>query len=285
MDSTTVIGNQRHQRLSNCGASVIPVFAPTILPSGGAIAIDADTDAWVAAVVGAGGSVSAGRKTTVNTLIAGLKTDGVWSKLDRLWLLAAENSQSALIDLKALATATAVASPTFSTDHGYTFNGSTNYLTQTFTPSTGGGNFTLNSNHLGVWCYGSPTTGGSPIGSGDGATQDRIASYSGSWIYFTNDAGGYAGAIGAGWAVATRTASNARAMYLNGSASGSDALASDASNVSQPQWIGAVNGSGFIYDPCSVQISAASIGGGLNSTNNTNLYDRLRTYMTAVGVP
>jgi hypothetical protein len=73
-------------------------------------------EVWAAAVVAAGGSVSgtltSGRKKLINDLIMGLMADGVWSKLDRLWLFAAENSQSALIDIKGAVSATAVNTPT-----------------------------------------------------------------------------------------------------------------------------------------------------------------------------
>ena len=62
--------------------------------------------------------VSSTRRTLVDALIRGLKTDGVWSKLDRLWLFAAENATSALVDVKEGRLATAVSSPTFTTDRG-----------------------------------------------------------------------------------------------------------------------------------------------------------------------
>ena len=67
--------------------------------------------------------MSAGRQTVVDTLIKGLKTNGIWAKLDSMWVFAAENSQSALIDLKALVTGTATTSPTFTADYGYTGDG------------------------------------------------------------------------------------------------------------------------------------------------------------------
>jgi hypothetical protein len=60
------------------------------------VPLDQATIDWIAAVVTAGGTVSTPRGIVVNTFILGLMTDGIWSKLDRLWLLAAENSQSAL---------------------------------------------------------------------------------------------------------------------------------------------------------------------------------------------
>src|SRR5215204_6883067 len=110
---------------------------------------EAETTAWAAAVVTAGGTVSAPRKTLINTMIAGLKTDGVWALLDRLWVLAAENSQSALIDLKGLDTGvpsvgSGAVMPVFVADRGYTFNAQ-NHIDTTWVPSTDGVNFTQDS--------------------------------------------------------------------------------------------------------------------------------------------
>ena len=45
-------------------------------------------------------------KKLVNDLIVGLKTDGVWTKLDRLWIFAAENAKSSIIDMVGLASST-----------------------------------------------------------------------------------------------------------------------------------------------------------------------------------
>ena len=98
-------------------------FSVAVMTPAAAGGDEAETTAWVAEVVSNGGTVSAGRQTIVNDLIAGLKADGVWIKLDRLWLFAAEDQPSALTDLVGLTLATAVNSPTFTADEGYTSNG------------------------------------------------------------------------------------------------------------------------------------------------------------------
>ena len=120
-------------------------------PSATSAGLDSDTTAWISAVTTAGGSVSSGRQTTVNNLIVGLKSDGVWTKLDRLWLFAGENTESALIDLVARSSATAVNSPTFTTDRGYVSDGTTSYINTGYNASTQGVNFTLNSSHVALW--------------------------------------------------------------------------------------------------------------------------------------
>jgi hypothetical protein len=70
-----------------------------------------------------GGALSNSELRLVSNLIRGLKTDGVWSSLDRLWLFAAENSTQALTDLVARSSATATNSPTFTANQGFAGNG------------------------------------------------------------------------------------------------------------------------------------------------------------------
>jgi hypothetical protein len=117
----------------------------------------------------------------------------------------------------------------------------------------------------------------------------EIAYYSGQWQITTgpNDVQTVAG-TGAtnpvGLATLTRTASNARAFYYNGSSQWTNTAAS-AGVPAQNIFVGGISYLGGLVHPTTGQYAAASIGGGLNATDNTNLYNRLRTYMTAVGVP
>src|SRR5262245_42144212 len=70
----------------------MPIFAcrgPLLIPTGGGL--EAETTAWVNAVVADGGSVSGLQQTRVNNLIAGLKTDCLFTVLDRLWLYGGES--------------------------------------------------------------------------------------------------------------------------------------------------------------------------------------------------
>src|SRR5262245_65846702 len=96
---------------------------------------DADVTAWVAAVATNGGSVSSTRQGLITTCVQGLKADGIWTKLDRWWVEAAEDQPSGLTDWKALDLATTVNSPTFTVDRGFTGNGSTSYIDSTYNPN------------------------------------------------------------------------------------------------------------------------------------------------------
>jgi len=247
---------------------------PVVYVGAAAPAFDPATVAWAAAVVAAGGTVSAGRKTVVDTLITGLKTDGIWAKLDRLWLFAAENSQSALVDMVAQKPANPIASPPFTVDRGYTCNGTAG-VGSGFNPSTDGVNFTLNTAHTSLW---SLTSGQSTQYTALSGQTNMFTRYSDDNLYvrINNNAGGNAAnADGSGFFLGVRTAASGAGCimgYRNGSVLVNDATGTAALDAAP--WI--VN---------DRQIASASVGGTMNGTDSTKFYNRMRTYMTAVGVP
>ena len=242
--------------------------------------VDTATTAWVNAVVAAGGTVSGGRQTAVDNLIVGLKADGLFggSKLGGLWLHRAENTQSALIDLVALAVATPVNSPVFTVDAGYAFNGSNSYLDLGSPPA----NFTKDSAHVAAWTTVAPVW--AIIGHYDGQGAE-IDYYSGQWhigLGPNDNTPADTGATNAiGFALLTRTASNARAFYFNGTSVYSDAVTSTALCV-VPIFVGGIAYLGGLIHPSTGTVTVSSVGGGLNATDNTNLKARLDTYFAAI---
>jgi hypothetical protein len=257
-----------------------------------ATGLDAATAAWVAAVVAAGGSVSAGRQNTVNNLVVGLKADNIFTKLDRLWLFAAENTQSALVDLKGLATATAVTSPTFTIDRGYTGNGTSSYINTNFNPVANGVNYIIDSACMGVWD--STTTdaaGAVPIGINYfGHLADGTINFTDTnsyWRVNSSSATLVVAYPGPGFHIANRSATSASQLYYNGSSidtdAGSSTLLPDTNFyvLARNSDSGTPTAGQFSPD----QIAAAVFGGTLTGGEHANLYTRLRTYMTAVGVP
>lgn len=119
-----------------------PVFSPIrgqvmgggVQTGGG---LDADVVAYVAAVVAAGGSVSAARQLLLDTYVLGLKADGVWALLDVVQLFAAENATSALVDLKRRTTATlGGTAPVFTQDRQYAFDGTDDLVNLGYNPTS-----------------------------------------------------------------------------------------------------------------------------------------------------
>lgn len=258
-------------------------------------AIDPATTAWVNQVITNGGTVSAGRQSTVDTLIKSLKSASVWNILDRLWLLAAENNISARTDLVGLTLATVTGSPTFTTDRGYTgtdtTNPATDYLATGFNPATAT-NYKQNAAHFSAWSVTNTVSaaGGAEVGN-DTLTGGLYDTFTDGNIYARiNDSvgSGSQGAPGTriGHWIVNRSGASASAAYQNGSLFSSPNAAS-AAVLAQNFLILAGNSGAGAQQGNPNQVAMISMGGDLTSVSSgvTSFYNALRTYMTAVGVP
>ncbi len=249
---------------------------------------DAATLAWVAAVGAA--NVTATRKDLIDNLIVGLKGDGIFSKLDRLWLFAAENTASALRDLVGTNLATSTAA--FQIDRGYTGDGSSTFVDTTFIPP--GTNYLQDSASIGIWAV---TVGTGPGGQLHGWRSAGNVSGGHVSVHFngTTELDGCANTAGAAqqsatatptkFGMANRSGTNAVQLYSDGTQTGTDTPASDVLTGAVSFYVCARNSNGAFNSPSDEQIACASMGGSLTSAEAGNLWTRLRTYMTAVGVP
>ena len=86
-----------------------------------------------------------------------------------------------------------------------------------------------------------------------------------------------------GFYVITRTASNARLMYNQGSVLGNDAGASSSITGIPAVYALANNNNGTASQKSSDQIAVVWSGGSLDATNNSNLSADINAYMTALG--
>ena len=122
----------------------------SVLAAGGNIVFGIEAQAIIAAMTT---PPSFPRAVRINQLVSSLKSGGVWSKFDILYIFAAADEQAARINWKNPGTfdATAVNSPTFTVDEGFNGNGTTSEIDSGFNPSTAGGGFTQNSAHIGIW--------------------------------------------------------------------------------------------------------------------------------------
>lgn len=245
-----------------------------------------ETQTWINAVVGDGGTVSTPRGQLVDNLISSLKTNSIFTKLDRLWLFAAENSQSALRDLVGANLASVVSSPTFTTDRGFTGNGSTSYVNSAFTPSTNGVQFTLNS----ASAFARNLTAGaassadrlighavSPTGSNRVLLLPRGAGDLVTQILNSSSSATYANTNKDGFFHINRSASNAVQAYRNATSLGTNTTASGSLSDTA---------CAFLRDTtnfAAIQVASGGFGASLSSTDATNLYNAELTYMQAVG--
>jgi|SRR5262245_5736539 len=258
------------------------------------ISADADAQAWADQVDTNGGTVSAGRLTLVSNLIIALKAAGVWTKLDRLWLFAGEDQSSALTDMVALDLATAVNSPTFTTDRGYQGENSgspTKYISLGFNPSADGVNYTLNSCHIMSWMHTTPSgmsNDGWTVHAVDGsnfAAGIKIWQPSGSSGDYTLNNDGASGGSGTytypGSKIINRSGASTLQIYAN------TTQANTATTTSQTVPNGnavALCSATFAFGLGEI-VGAISFGGSLSSTNVSDYYDALRDLMDGIGAP
>lgn len=224
---------------------------------------------------------SSGRKSIINNLIGSLKTAGLWTKLDFLYLIAAHDAQAARLNWKAAAyDITLSGTPTFLTDRHYATDGSTNYLTTNYQPSSNGAQWTLNSAQLSVWVRDATTTS-----SGSG-----FSNSSNDTTVNPNNGSQYVGRVNGSAALSLSGATTSVGLtgfdrpdasnltgYRNGASLGSGAAASTALTAGVLR-LGSNSVSSFAH-----QYSAAAAGAHLTASEHLALYNALQTYMTALG--
>jgi Concanavalin A-like lectin/glucanases superfamily len=215
-------------------------------------------------------------------LICGLVTDGVWAKLDVLYVFATANSTAALTNLVSSSfTATANASPTFTADSGYTIASvASQDISSNYNFSTNGTNYTQNSASMGGWS-------GTAAGSAQN-TWETSTAFGGNTFIVTDDGGVTDISIndtakqtvtnnsdGSGMFVLVRPDSNTKILYRNGVSLGSTSRGSTALENGVLKTGGDANWTGIVR--------AMFAGGALTATDAANFYSRMSTYMTAVG--
>lgn len=233
------------------------------------------------------------RKMVIDDLVAALKTAGVWTKLDALYVLAAHDAQAARQNWKNPAafalTLHGTANPTFTADSGYTTDGVDNYLDTNFNPATAGGVYAQNSACFGIWsatAAGSATSAAGWFDGTDGVTLNprHTTDIAITRINQATNTNSQASSItdGAGFMVLNRSGASAQQIYWNGVslplAPGNPAQASTALNSATLR-LGSITAASFR----TMGYRAAVIGQSLNSTEQDALYDALLAYLQAVG--
>jgi len=228
---------------------------------------------------------SLGREVILTALIAGLKTDSVWTKLDWLLMMAAETEQAGRVNLRTPSkVASRVNSMTFTTDRGFTGNASNMHLDFGEVPNAGGNVFALNSAHIGVWINGGSTTAQRSMGQTSSSTLFiHTRGTSGTQTAQINDATNEtystlsSPASVSGHRIATRTGASTKRGAMNGTAAAGGTTTSTSITAANL----CVGRSSSIYD--DKRYAAAHSGGGLTDADMLAIYNRLNTAMTAIG--
>ncbi len=229
------------------------------------------------------------RRLVINRLIAALKQTGVWEKLDLLYVLAAADTQAAGLNWKlpGAFSLSAVNSPTFVADRGYTGNGSSSYLDTAWTPGTNAVQFQLNSAALGVYTTTDKGTAGNTIAVGaslSGISRINVRGLSDLPTVRLNDAGGggqWSGLGPAGLYAVVRPDANTRVGYYNGT---QKVTGSVASTVLPTSTLTICADHGASVNNYSVeQVSVVFAGAALSAGEMAAAFTALRTYLQTVG--
>jgi hypothetical protein len=250
------------------------------------------------------GGNEGGNPTPIGILICGLVSDGVITgdlvttgcgtastSLDALYVLAQQNASDAVLNIcgtnyTGTVTGTSTAFTPYTGFHG--FNAAAgNYIATGFNATTATSpHFTQNSASYGVW----PVSITNEANAVMGTTASNTAGESVMYANFTDGkfyarinnpaTGGITSPGTKGLFVAERPSSASVIPYWDGIAQATQSTTSQT-----PENSTFVIGSTNSFAGTADTIAEAHIGGSLGATLNLALYNRLRTYMTAVGVP
>lgn len=243
---------------------------------GGGPSYDTDAQAYFDAIVSNGGSISTANQGYVNTLVEGLKTDGIFSKLLFLYLFAAENSVCARVNVKNPSVlATAVNSPTFVAYQGYKGDGATSYV------STGyiGTDLTPTNAMFGVRLLEESSNRAAVIGyrAVRGTLQHGLSAVQG-YLHSSTLSSSVATLSSTDFVALHRTGTT-QGIWLNSSPSAGSTTVTD-STLNNTNSINAFLDSTSYHDG---RIGAAFAGQYLTDSEFANFKTRIDAYMTSIG--
>jgi hypothetical protein len=262
-----------------------------ILASHGIIAsqiASADPD-WLAyynRVIAAGGSLSTTEQNATKTLVADLKSAGIWSAMKAIYPMVGASAAACAQNLKSSSfTGTFTSGWTFAST-GVTPNGTSAYMNTGLNPST---QLTINNSHASYYSRTNSTGDNWDLGSGNGNGTAFLLSL--RYTVLNQQIGMISGAYPTNAAVSTQTTSNAFGLmsrttstslklYRNGSLLNTN-TASSSTVSSQNIYLGGGNDTSF--PSYSVrQCAFSSIGDGLTDTQASNLYTAVQAFQTTL---
>lgn len=255
-----------------------------IIQSGGVFLPDADYEAILDYATTQGYTLpSRTQQEKQNKLVVDLKDAGVWNKLDTFAVFATDgDSDFALIDWKRLTQYDAVNSPTFTTNQGFSGNGTSSYIDTNYNPATSGVNYTLND--AGRIMFGNfPNDSAYPESAGGG--QENVTRSASSNVRQRINQG-TSNISGAGLPPSALGVNVLRAIYrtsvtnveLFGGTTQASATANSTIISNNNQWI--LAGFGFFVSSSNI-FKIYGMGASLVS-ENTDLNNTLNTYINSL---
>ena len=233
---------------------------------------------------------STAQKKKQNTLIQDLKDAGIWDLLDVFYVFATDGSSDfATLNWKSPSAnqATKVNSPTFTSNLGFTGNGTSSYLNTNWEPSTQGVNYTVNEascfTYLGLDLAVSSTVSyGSNIGTPT-RTITQTTRVPGDTLNFLLNTGAFTSITNSnaiGFYHNKRTTSTAVQLFKNGASVASQSQA--ASGIPPLNiFLLARNNNGTAGNFDANRMSVFGAGSSLD-TKESDLYTAWNTYFTSL---
>lgn len=289
--ATTGRGTPVTEALNKFGRAVTKVtsggmaVAYETIVSGGGGGPSAEATAFLARTSG----LDATHVNAYTALINGLVADGIWSKLDILHVYATQDTVTAKLNLVSASYPVVLAGSgiTFTADRGYDNTPQLGWMDTSFNPTTASSpKYALNSAHESFWNLTNVSVSNHACGTGGPpycVVSPRLTNLT---LIAINDGSGLnvASSDGRGHFIGTRTSSVATAGYKNGSSIMSSGALSSTVIPNLNFYVLAVNAGGSPLGS-NTQGAMYSVGSAMSSAEALAFYNRLRTYMTAVGVP
>lgn len=226
-----------------------------------------------------------------NQLLLDLKSAGIWDDLDLLYVFATDGDRNfAKINWKSPGnfTASEVDTPTFTSSHGFTGNGSSSYLNTGWAPDPDGVNYT--QDEAGIFGYsGTEITAGTKylvgaIGNSGGATNGNIQlvpKQTTQHSYAVNSTGTVVGTSvsSIGFFHIRRVTSNDQRLFKDGAQVGSANVGASTSISDNSVYILARNNEGTADSFSDGRVGIAGIGASLTG-KESDLYNAWNDYFT-----
>jgi len=231
---------------------------------------------------------SAAQQTLQNTLVTDLKTAGVWDKLDLFYVFATDgDSDYATLNWKTPTSfqTTKVNSPTFTSNQGFTGDGTSAYLNTSFRPLTNGNNYQANNASIGVY-YNSSLSSNNLYLSAYRTSADtdetflRAGGNAPNTINNNNSSNRDAFSAVGDFAQIHRNSSN-QYLFTNGIQTDSLAITGSNSLTDFEVYLFGLNNGGSIAALSNAQINFFYLGSTLIS-ESSDFYSALNTYKSAL---
>lgn len=259
---------------------------------GGGVTYDSDYQALLTQATSLGYTLpSVTLRTKQNTLVTSLKSAGVWTIIDVLYVFRNNDTglgNFALLNWKAptLFACTLPVAPTY-TVNGYDGNGSTQYLSTNWTPSTDGVNYQLTDASMFGYQHenvqATAALWGASGAGGINASRMITRNASDNNTYAINNSTGdnYNHTNATGFWQPKRTASNAEALFKNGSSVDTNTVGA-ALRPTSPVTLLAYNVNGSPTNFNGSTIGCYGAGASMSSQQSSDLYTAFNTYFSSL---